>query len=543
MKLFASVFLCCLLFPAMASAQVQLRIDTTDVSAYPEVRLKVQVTRGNENVTGLGVQNFTVFEEGVLRPITSGYCEDTLSRGSVAVLLLIDISRSMGPWPWGNNGLEDAKRAAISFVDRLQPGDSAALVSFSEQAYYDQPWTANMTLLKQRINGLNWIAGTALWDAVAMSANLIRYRTQRRVMILLADGEDNSSSLEASTAISYARNANCTVYTIGLGRDVDEDNMRQLAEQTGGRYFNAPEASALDQIYQEIAEQLQTTGICELRYISPIDCWNGDEVGVDAEVQSNAGFGSARTTYTLPYDSTTFSYVSLGMGREYVVEAGERITIPVQLTRVSPERAPSVFEFSVNYDTGLLTLVDATTGSLADGYDIDHNPTLRGSDLQLSGDSAVSTPGELCFLTFEAANIFSSAKSSIGITPPEVQQFCTVASAEDGLITISGTCERALQPGDGTTQAPAMRKDELYATHPNPLQGRTMIRYRLHGDRHVILRIVDAMGNEVRRIVDEQQVAADHLYPFDASTLPSGRYFIVLSTGATQQVVPLVVAR
>ncbi|MDT8325736.1 MAG: VWA domain-containing protein, partial [Bacteroidota bacterium] len=347
MKLFASVLACCLFIPVMASAQVQLRIDSTDVSAYPEVRLKVQVTRGNENVTGLGVQNFTVFEEGVIRPITEGFCEDTLSRGAVAVLLLIDISRSMGPWPWGNNGLVDAKRAAISFVDRLQAGDSAALVSFSEQAYYDQPWTADMTRLKQQINGLNWIAGTALWDAVAMSANLIRYRTQRRVMILLADGEDNSSTLGPSTAINYARDAECTVYTIGLGRDVDESNMRLLAEQTGGRYFNAPEASELDQIYQEIAEQLQSTGICELRYISPIDCWNGDEVGVEAEVQSNVGFGTGSTSYTLPYDTTTFSYVTLGMQRDYVVEAGERITIPVQLTRVSPARAPNVFEFSV----------------------------------------------------------------------------------------------------------------------------------------------------------------------------------------------------
>ncbi len=249
MNRIASVFLLCLLLPMFSAAQVQLSIDSTDVSEYPVVRMKVRVTDGNSNVGGLRTQNFTAFEEGVIMPITGGYCEDSLSRASVAVLLLIDVSRSMGPWPWGNNGLVDAKRAAISFVDRLQPGDSAALVSFSEQAYYNQPWTANMNLLKQRIDALNWIAGTALWDAVAMSANLIRYRSQRRVMILLADGEDNSSSLGASTAINYALDAECVVYTIGLGGEVDETNMRRLAEGTGGRYFNAPDASNLDAIY------------------------------------------------------------------------------------------------------------------------------------------------------------------------------------------------------------------------------------------------------------------------------------------------------
>jgi VWFA-related protein len=537
MRTFAAVSLMCLLLPVFVHAQVQLNIDTLDITAYPEVRMKVRVMDGSSAVRGLQVSGFTAFEEGTIMPITAGYCEDTLSRESLAVLLLIDISRSMGPWPWGNNGLVEAKSAAKSFIDRLQAGDSAALVSFSEQAYYDQPWTANMNLVKQKIDDLDWVAGTALWDAVALSANLIRYRTQRRIVILLADGEDNSSTLGASTAISYARDADCTVFTIGLGGEVDETNMQLLANETGGKYYNAPSGADLDEIYSEIAEELQSTGVCEIRYTSPIDCWNGDEVSVEVEVQSESGFGFASTSYTLPYDTTTFSYVNVGMERDYVVEAGESITIPVQLTRVSPNRAPAVFEFSVDFDTELLVLTGATTGTLTAGYTLTTSPTLRGSDVRISGGTAVTTPGELCFLTFEAAPVFSSAKTEIGITPPDVQQFCTIASSDNGLITVSGTCERALGSG-GTLQ-----RDALYEVTPNPVTGTALLRYRLTGDRHVILRVVDVMGNEVRRLVDETQRAADHVVRFDAASLSSGQYFVILTTGKVNDVQTLVVTR
>ncbi|MCB2203114.1 VWA domain-containing protein [bacterium] len=534
MKRFASVFMCCLLLPAIAMAQVQLNIDSVDVTAYPTVRMKVRVTDGNSNVGGLGLQNFAALEMGINMPLTAVYCEDTLSRASVAVLLLIDISGSM------RSSLDDAKRAATSFVNRLQPGDSAALVAFDDNPSYVQPWTADMDLLKSRINSLfiGIFGGTALWDAVVAASNIIRYRTQRRIIIVLSDGADRDSQNGPGTAISYAISADATVYTIGLGRLVDEDELIRLADMTEGKYFYAPNSTDLDQIYSEIAEQLQTTGVCELQYISPIDCWNGDEVHVDVEVNAPGGLAFASTSYNLPYDTTTFSYVQTSILRDYVVEAGEQITIPVQLTRVSPERAPSIFEFSVDYDTDLLHLVDATVGDLTTGYTIQRNETLRGSDVRIIGGNDVTTPGELCYLTFEAAPIFESRKTEIGISPPEVQQFCTIASSQNGLVTVSGTCERALGQSEGTVQ-----REGILNTHPNPITGNGSVTFGIATDRHVILRLVDAMGNEVRRLIDASMQKGEYFARIDSDHLPSGRYFLVLSTGSTQEVVSLIVAR
>lgn len=525
------------------TAQLRLGINEIDVSAYPEVRLIVHATDDGSNVRGLSVTDFTVFEDGVIMPITEGFCEDTLARTPVSVLLLIDVSRSMGPWPFGNNGLSDAKRAAKLFIDRLGNEDSVALVSYSDDVRYDQPWTGDRDLIKRRIDELRWWGRTALWDGVTTSANLIRFREQRRVMIVLADGDDNSSDTDETIAINSAIQANCTVYTIGLGTKVTEAPLRRLADQTGGRYYKAPSSSDLDQIYAEINQELETTGICELRYQSPIDCWNGDEVLVEAQVRNGGRTATSGTTYFLPYDTTTFSYVHVAMGRDYVVEAGEEITIPVELTRVSPERAPSVFEFSVDFDTDLLQLAEVTTGSLVPDYTVTVSPTLRGADVRLSGGDAVINPGEISFLTFRAAPVFSSAKSEIGISPPEVQQFCTVASSDNGLITVSGTCERALSPFVGIADNRAQPLTMLTGSTPNPVRDGAVIGYHLATEGHVTIRVSNIMGEPVATLVDGPAEAGDHSVRLNPGTLPSGRYFVLMTTSSGSDQMAIVVAR
>ena len=50
MRQLVPIFLLCVLIPITMHAQVRMTIDSTDVSAYPEVRLKVHVTDGGSNV-------------------------------------------------------------------------------------------------------------------------------------------------------------------------------------------------------------------------------------------------------------------------------------------------------------------------------------------------------------------------------------------------------------------------------------------------------------------------------------------------------------
>jgi VWFA-related protein len=527
-----------ILFPMLSNAQLQLHIDSIDVSSYPDIQMIVRVTDGNDYVRGMQIGDFTVFEDGFVQPITAGYCQDTLTRGPVSVLLLIDVSRSMGGWPWGNNAIVPARRAAKSFVDRMSDEDELALVSFSTQVYYNQPWTNDRELVKQRIDQLNVVLGTALWDAVYLSSDLIAPRTKKRVMILLADGQDGASGRNANEAIQRAIQADCVVYTIGLGNDVDEQNMTRLASETGGRYYHAPEADDLDEIYLEIIQQLETTGVCYLEYRSPIDCWNGDIVTV--EVEANTPMGPARGTveYQLPYDTTTFSYVRVSMDREYVVEAGEEITIPLDLTRVSVDRAPSRFSFSVEYDVGLLQLQGIDVTGVAEGFNISTTETLRGTDVTIVGGSTITTTGALCEITFRAAPVFDSRKVEISVSEPDVQQFCTVASSDNGLLTISGTCERALHPSAG-----ALSRTRLISCIPNPFVTSPIVTYHIGMEEPMRLSVFDMMGREVAVLVDGHMSVGTHTVNYNPGDLPSGRYLLLLETPTVRESMKLTLSR
>lgn len=538
MRRFLLLFIAFLITPAIGHAQLQLHIDSLDVGAYPDIRLVVRVTDGGSNFRGLKIDDFTVFEDGYVQPITAGYCEDTVQRSPLSLLLLMDVSRSMGPWPFGNNAIVEAKRSAKAFVDLLSDDDEIALVSFSDETYYNQTWTNNRPLIKQKIDQLDVRAGTALWDAVLTSANLIRARAKKKVMIVLADGQDGSSNNPASLAIDYAIDAGCVVYTIGLGNDVDVTNMSILATRTGGKYYQAPTTADLDRIYQEIIQQLETTGVCHINYRSPIDCWNGDEVSVEVEVNTTRGVARNTVTYRLPYDTTTFSYVNLAMGREYVVESGKDITVPVELTRVSALRAPSRFDFSVDFDVSLLQLVEVRTAELTPMFTITSTPTLRGSDVTIVGGSAITTPGKLCEITFRAAKTFESGKSEIGVSAPDVQQFCTVASSENGLVTVSGYCERALLQGAST-----MTKTRILSSSPNPFAAGTTISYHVGREEQLRLSVFDLMGREAAVLVDAIRPAGDYTVSFDAAGLPSGKYVVKLVTASVTDGVQIVLTK
>jgi Ca-activated chloride channel family protein len=117
--------------------------------------------------------------------------------------------------------------------------------------------------------------GTAIGTAIATAANRLRDAPGRsRVMIVLTDGENNRGSIDPRTAAKAAAAFGIKIYTVGVGtegmapvpvgRDVfglkyenrivriDEPLLSDIAKTTGGRYFRARDAAALERIYEEI---------------------------------------------------------------------------------------------------------------------------------------------------------------------------------------------------------------------------------------------------------------------------------------------------
>ncbi|MHC4091844.1 MAG: VWA domain-containing protein, partial [Planctomycetota bacterium] len=126
---------------------------------------------------------------------------------------------------------------------------------------------------------------TAIGDALALAVERLddldrrrraaqqgHRRIKSKVIILLTDGENNAGDLTPAQAAEVARERGVKVYAIGIGAQqrrgaiVDEEQMRRLAESTGGKYFRATGTRSLQQVYAEI-DKLEKTETEERRFM------------------------------------------------------------------------------------------------------------------------------------------------------------------------------------------------------------------------------------------------------------------------------------
>ncbi|HLV78579.1 MAG TPA: VWA domain-containing protein [Marinobacter sp.] len=198
------------------------------------------------------------------------------------LMLLVDISPSMAERDMvyqhqALNRLQAVKRVLNDFIDQRE-GDRLGLILFGTHPYVQAPLTFDRetvrTLLLEAGVGMAGRA-TAIGDAVGLAIKRLRDRPQQqRVAILLTDGANTAGEVSPDKAIEIAEAAGVRLYTIGIGaesmvqrgllgsrrvnpsRDLDEDLLTRMAEQTGGRYFRARSLPELELIYDSI-DQLE----------------------------------------------------------------------------------------------------------------------------------------------------------------------------------------------------------------------------------------------------------------------------------------------
>lgn len=196
------------------------------------------------------------------------------------LMLAVDLSGSMRAADFDLNGKEvdrltATKAVAGKFIERRE-GDRLGLILFGENAYLQTPLTFDRetvrTLLNESVIGL---AGrkTAIGDAIGLAVKRLRDNAgEARVLILLTDGANTAGEIEPVRAASLAAAVGLKIYTIGVGademivpslfgqrrvnpsQDLDEDTLREIAAETGGRYFRARNTSELEEIYRLLDE-------------------------------------------------------------------------------------------------------------------------------------------------------------------------------------------------------------------------------------------------------------------------------------------------
>ena len=273
----AAAALVALTVPAAAGAGV--RLNGVDFGAYPAVRATV--------VTSVpSAAPPTLLENG--RPVV-GLQAVNLGR-SKNVVLALDTSRSMAGKP-----LAEAAAAATAFVATKPPSDRIALVTFGQRASLQGPFSTSTidsdNALRTLAVGAN--SGTALWDAVDLSARLLASQPGGRVVVLLTDGNDVGSRASESDALLSLHKAGVVVYPIAFGSHADSSGLERLASSTGGSFHTASTSATLSGIYSSIGRELRRTW--RVRYLTTAR--PGDKLELKASV---GRLGSDTTSVSVP---------------------------------------------------------------------------------------------------------------------------------------------------------------------------------------------------------------------------------------------------
>jgi Ca-activated chloride channel family protein len=206
----------------------------------------------------------------------------------------------MGANDVGPTRLGAAKSAANLLLDQLPEDIQVALVQFSTEARVLAPATRDRALLRAALDTLRAEGQTALGDAVAFSVEIglaaIQDEGEQPLgdgsdppisILLLSDGANSTGRYEPLEAAEIAFDAGIPVFAVALGTPdgtvrivdtngnveivsvpPDRDTLRRIAERTGGRYFDAPTADDLREVYLEIGSEVgYVTEEHELTYL------------------------------------------------------------------------------------------------------------------------------------------------------------------------------------------------------------------------------------------------------------------------------------
>lgn len=240
------------------------------------VVLPVTVTDVRQKfVTGLGMEDFQVYEDGLLQELEFFGADPV----PLDLAVLLDTSASMT-----GNKIAMAQEAAGGFVRTLRPGDRAAVIEFNDAAYVRQPLIGDLARVESAIRTTTARGTTALHTALYIAlkelarANPKTAEVRRQAIVLLSDGEDTRSLVTADDVLELVRQSGIVIYTISL-RSTSADSqgrtsqtltastrswftsqsdylMRTLAEETGGRAFFPRALQELVPVYGVIAEEL-----------------------------------------------------------------------------------------------------------------------------------------------------------------------------------------------------------------------------------------------------------------------------------------------
>jgi Mg-chelatase subunit ChlD len=181
-----------------------------------------------------------------------------------SIVLIWDTSGSM-------NGMTDALREAVlAYLAHVRPTERLNLIRFSDEVeVLLKEFSSDPTVLSEAAGADKFYpdGGTRFYDAVERGIGLLAPATGNRAIIVLSDGEDSLSRMEAPALWKLLHENSIRIYTIGLGvalkgfatriGSTGQRFMGHASYVTNGRTFFARDTSELKTLYDRIASELR----------------------------------------------------------------------------------------------------------------------------------------------------------------------------------------------------------------------------------------------------------------------------------------------
>ncbi len=217
--------------------------------------------KSGQLVGALTKDDFEIYDNGARQAIS---VFERQTDQPLSVALLIDVSGSTA------KDLKFETDSASRFLKALlaegKPDDRVSIFKFDDTVTRITPFTHDFTLLDMRLRKISGSAGTSLYDAIYLAAGELETRQGRKVMVIVSDGGNTTSSYDSHQALEAAQLADAVIYplvvmpiTSDAGRNIGGENaLTFMAERTGGRTFLPSLSKQLDKAFDDIISELRT---------------------------------------------------------------------------------------------------------------------------------------------------------------------------------------------------------------------------------------------------------------------------------------------
>jgi Ca-activated chloride channel family protein len=194
----------------------------------------------------------------------------------VNVVLVVDNSGSMAATDYFPTRLEAAKNAAKILINSLKRKDNVGIVIFESGATTASYLTPFKDKAIEKLEAIEQREGrTAIGDGLSLAVDMATsIPNKKKVIILLSDGVNNAGVISPQEAIEFSKANKIQVYTVGMGSEqpvvlgydffgnpqyaeLDEETLKTVAKETGGKYYKSVNGNTLNEIYRNIGENIE----------------------------------------------------------------------------------------------------------------------------------------------------------------------------------------------------------------------------------------------------------------------------------------------